>query len=68
MGCDSSQMAIGVFREMMEAMDLKNPVAGDREEELKVLSTSVNPVRLINNPILLSTEVIKELYKKIVKR
>ena len=67
MGCDSHKQAIGVFREMMQAMDIKSPVAGDREEDLKVLSTSVNPVRLKNNPIELDLNAINNLYSLIVK-
>ena len=66
MGCNRPQQAIGVFHEMMKDMDLKNPVAGDREKELKVLSTSVNPVRLKNNPVELSTAAIKQLYQLIL--
>ena len=48
-------------------MDLKNPVAGDREDELNVLSTSVNPVRLKNNPVALDENTIYHLYEIIVK-
>ena len=66
MGCDSSQQAIGVFREMMKDMDLKNPLASNREEEINVLTTSVNPVRLKNNPVVLESNDILELYKRII--
>lgn len=65
MGCESPQQAIGVFREMMKEMVLKNPVAVDRKEELNVLSTSVNPVRLKNNPVYLDIKTIEELYNRI---
>lgn len=66
MGCDSPQQAIDVFCGIMAEMDLKNPVAGNKEEELKVLSTSVNPVRLKNNPVKLDEVTIDELYKSIL--
>ena len=52
---------------MRDEMNLKNPVSVNREEELKVLSTSVNPVRLKNNPIVLDNDEIYLLYAKIVK-
>ena len=52
---------------MMRDMELSNPVAGDREVELDVLSTSVNPVRLKNNPIALEQNAIIALYSIIVK-
>ena len=67
MGCDSPQQAIEKFLEMMKEMGLDNPVAENRDEELNVLSTSVNPVRLKNNPVLLSEEVIRRLYNIIVR-
>lgn len=66
MGCDSPLKAIGVFREMMVEMELKNPVAVNREEDLEALSTSVNPVRLKNNPIGLDVKTIHSIYEKIV--
>jgi len=66
MGCESPVQAIAEFRHMMVDMELKNPVAGNRNEELKVLSTSVNPVRLRNNPVMTSDTVIRTLYEKII--
>jgi hypothetical protein len=66
MGCESPEQAIAEFRQMMKEMDLKNPVAGSREEELNLLSTSVNPVRLKNNPVALEKGVIYQLYSRIV--
>ena len=67
MGCNTPIEAIGVFEQMILDMDLKNPVAGLREEELEILSTSVNPVRLKNNPVELKKEVIRQLYSIIVE-
>ncbi|MBO4560991.1 MAG: phosphonoacetaldehyde reductase [Bacteroidaceae bacterium] len=67
MGCDTPLNAIAVFRAMMKEMELKNPVAGEREQELHVLSTSVNPVRLKNNPIQIDSEASKMLYSIILQ-
>lgn len=67
MGFENLKQAIVAFRQMMEEMDLKNPVAGNIDEELEVLSHSVNPVRLKNNPIRLSEDTILSLYKIIIK-
>ena len=66
MGCETFEQAIAEFRQMMSGMDLKNPVAGNRDAELSVLSTSVNPVRLKNNPIELEEGTILSLYKGIL--
>lgn len=59
--------AITIFREMMTAMELQNPMTTNREQELETLSTSVNPVRLKNNPVLLDVQAIRGLYDVIVK-
>lgn len=66
MGGDSSKQAIFLFREMMKDMSLDNPVSQDRDDDLRVLSTSVNPIRLNNNPVELNLESIKQLYNQII--
>ena len=67
MGCDTPVKAIAVFRDMMKDMELNNPVAVEREEDLKVLSISVNPVRLKNNPISIDSAVARILYSCIIE-
>ena len=67
MGCEAPVLAIAKFREMMKLMELKSPKAEKREEDLELLSTSVNPIRLKNNPIELNLEAIKMLYDSIIK-
>ena len=66
MGCATPELAIAMFREMMKDMELTNPVAGDRADELKILSTSVNPVRLKNNPVGIDVDEAYKLYDIIV--
>ena len=67
MGCISPMEAIEVFEDMMRELYLANPVAGNREEELHMLSTSVNPVRLKNNPVKLSDNTISHIYESILQ-
>lgn len=55
-----------LLREMMKEMELSKPESSNKDENLNVLSTSVNPVRLKNNPIALDVQTIRELYDKIV--
>ena len=66
MGVNTPIEAIALFRQMMKDMELQNPVAGDREKELEILSTSVNPIRLKNNPVDLNSLVINEIYNRII--
>jgi alcohol dehydrogenase class IV len=69
MGSATPQEAISNFRDMMQDMDMPNPISeiSHRTSDIEVLSTSVNPVRLKNNPIELNEEAIKFLYEMIIK-
>ena len=66
LGANIPAKAILVFRELLKAMELRNPVSENRNDDLKTLAASVNPVRLKNNPIYLKTNAIYSLYEKIV--
>ena len=66
MGCENVRRANQVFREMMEAMELGNPVSNNKDDDLIILSSSVNPVRLKNNPVELTLETINQLYQLII--
>lgn len=66
MECDNPDEAIKKFSKMMIEMELGNPVAVNREEELDVLTKSVNPVRLKNSPVKLDYQYIRTLYGRIV--
>lgn len=60
--------AILLFRKMMSLMKLGNPVSSiERTSELELLSNSVNPERVKNNPIKIDKNTALDLYKKIVK-
>ena len=67
MRCDSPKQAILRFRKMMKEMELNKPVSGSKEADLKVLSTSVNPVRLKNNPIQINSRASTDLYSQIIR-
>jgi alcohol dehydrogenase class IV len=66
MNCDNPKQAIEVFRKMMHHMELSNPVSFNKEKDLNVLSKSVNPIRLKNNPCELGEDNIQDLYNKII--
>lgn len=66
LGTSSPAEAIAAFRGMMNELGLQKPVSDRWDEDLPVLSTSVNPVRLKNNPIRLDESTISELYAHIV--
>ena len=66
MGCSTPQEAIAVFEQMLADMELSHPVSEDREIDLRALATSVNPVRLKNNPVGVDQEEAFKLYSIIV--
>lgn len=67
MGNDTPEKAIQYFREIMDQLELTNPVANNKDTDITILTQSVNPIRLKNNPIPLESEVLHSLYQIIIK-
>ena len=65
--CVDSKRAIGLFQDILKCLELDRPCSTNIEEDIKVLSESVNPIRLKNNPVYLNTDVIREMYNTLVK-
>ena len=59
--------AILLFEIMLVDMEMSNPVSANRISDIRILVSSVNPIRLKNNPIELDTQAIKQLYQIIIK-
>lgn len=66
MGVKNPYAARDIITCMMMDMGLNKPVGVNRKEELAILSTSVNPIRLKNNPIGLNSNTIFSLYDIII--
>ncbi|MCR5271614.1 MAG: phosphonoacetaldehyde reductase [Lachnospiraceae bacterium] len=54
------------FAKLVDSLELEVPVAKS-EEDFDTLKSSVNPVRLKNNPVGLDSETLDMLYRQIVK-
>lgn len=67
MGCKTPEDAITLFNGMLAEMELVQPVDSERAQSIEILSNSVNPIRLKNNPVGLDVETIRGLYEVIVK-
>ena len=68
MGVKEIREAIAQFRLMMSDMNLSNPTSiNDHEKEIEILSSSVNPVRLRNNPVQFLHEEIVSIYSKVIR-
>ena len=66
MGASSPSEAISVFQLIMDDLDLRNPISDNWGKDLPILTSSVNPVRLKNNPVQLDDNAISGLYAKII--
>ena len=64
-GAESKAAAAGKFACLVDSLELPAP-EGVTQEDIDVLTHSVNPVRLKNNPVCLTEEQIRELYLKIL--
>lgn len=67
MGCQTITEAIFKFRQMLREIDIQNPVSDNRKSDITLLSSSVNPIRLKNNPVALDEMAIKKIYERIIK-
>lgn len=65
MGCKDAQEGADKLVDIFSSLNLDIPSATD--EQLKELATSVNPVRLKNHPIELTSDTIDSLYHDILK-
>jgi alcohol dehydrogenase class IV len=66
MQCDSPEKGLMMFRSIMFGLDMPQPQSKNREEELDVLTQSVNPERLRNNPVKLDEDIIRFIYNRIL--
>jgi len=66
MGYETPLEAIALFENMMKDMEMVDPMSGNRTSDISLLTSSVNPIRLRNNPIELDTDTINSLYETIV--
>lgn len=64
MGCDSNNGAVVKFQGILDRMELSVP--SPQECDFDILKTSVNPVRLKNNPVKLNDEDIDNIYHDIL--
>lgn len=64
---DSAYKGLMRFRSIMDALDMPKPHSDNLEKDLDILTHSVNPVRLKNNPVTLDEDVIRNIYKRILQ-
>lgn len=67
MGCITIEQAIEKFQFLLAEMKMASPLSCNRLDDLSVLSSSVNPIRLKNNPIYLDEDSIMMIYQSIIR-
>lgn len=65
-GFSSSVDAIEFIRSLLKELNLTNPKTSFREKEIEILTNSVNPIRLKNNPIPIDSNTLCRFYQTIV--
>jgi alcohol dehydrogenase class IV len=63
LGCEDAHSAAARFRRILDDFALDVPEA--RDEDYAVLKKSVNPERLMNNPVRLDEDAIEQMYRNI---
>lgn len=66
MGCRTPSEAIIRFREMLKDMEMQKPMSEHLTSDILLLTSSVNPIRLKNNPVEIDEPTIRDLYEKII--
>lgn len=63
----SELITLDQFKTMLVRLDMQYPESRNKENEIEILVNSVNLLRLRNNPVALNTNVMKEMYRRIVR-
>ena len=69
-GVEDPYAARDIFTCMLKDMEMQSPTSdlSHRPSAIDTLSTSVNPIRLKNNPVGLDEPTIRSLYERIIKQ
>ena len=65
MGCGSIEEALNRYQSILAELGMDAPIMKN-VSDLEVLTESVNPARLRNNPVRLDKETLRYLYKLIL--
>lgn len=66
LGCSTPREAADFMQNLLTILDLEKPRTNQREKELEILASSINPIRLRNNPVTLSKEASLSIYNSIL--
>ena len=64
--CQSVQDAIQKYRDLLMELQIGGIKSSNKENDIEVLTQSVNPIRLKNNPVRLNEDVIRKIYGQLL--
>ena len=64
-GCENAEQGAEKFQELLDLLELPKPEAG--ENDLEILTKSVDPAKLNSNPVAINEQIIRELYELIIR-
>ncbi len=67
MHCENALDALIHFRALLMYLGIERPRSNTRSIDIEILTHSVNPVRLKNNPVELDEETIRTIYERILQ-
>ncbi len=67
MHCENGLDALIHFRALLFNLKIEKPHSNTHSADVEILTQSVNPIRLKNNPIELDIETIKTIYERILQ-
>ena len=60
-------MDLDELTSMLTELGMQLPESASKEAQLEELVQSVNPLRLKNNPVALNSDVLRQMYRRIVR-
>ena len=63
----SEMITLEQFQAMLTELGMQLPESASKEAQLEEMVQSVNPLRLKNNPVALNSDVLRQMYRRIVR-
>ena len=66
LGRENTEKSVAWFTQLLDTLELPYPVQSG-EEDIEILSSSVNAERLNNFPVKVTEDALRAMYRQIVK-
>ena len=62
------QIDVEWFTSLLKELNISYPISSNKENDVGLLTQSVNTVRLKNNPVKLTNNVLHDMYERIINK